>query len=160
MGDEKMITEVEVFPKLFGLIKEMHNLSKRDVKHSGMFLGRGRIIDLLAVADHPLSQRELADLAKIKPGSVTEVLERLERDKLVKRERLENDRRVIHVRLTEKGRAAYEKMVEQRLEFGRHLLSGIPQEELGTFVNVIDQMENNLHKYYGDRLDKEGEKID
>lgn len=98
-----MITDDEVFPRLFSLIRQMHNLSKRNVKHSGMFLGRGRIIHILAMRDQPLSQRELADMANIKPGSLTEVLERLERDDLIKRERLVNDRRVIHVRLTAKG---------------------------------------------------------
>lgn len=103
IGDGRMITDDEVFPRLFSLIRQMHNLSKRNVKHSGMFLGRGRIIHILAMRDQPLSQRELADMANIKPGSLTEVLERLERDDLIKRERLVNDRRVIHVRLTAKG---------------------------------------------------------
>ena len=91
IGDGRMITDDEVFPRLFSLIRQMHNLSKRNVKHSGMFLGRGRIIHILAMRDQPLSQRELADMANIKPGSLTEVLERLERDDLIKRERLAID---------------------------------------------------------------------
>ena len=154
--DGRMITDDEVFPRLFSLIRQMHNLSKRNVKHSGMFLGRGRIIHILAMRDQPLSQRELADMANIKPGSLTEVLERLERDDLIKRERLANDRRVIHVRLTAKGRKAYQKLVEERHEFGNHLLEEIDQEDLARFVKVVNMMDKNLHRYYGDRLPKEG----
>lgn len=162
MGDGRMITDDEVFPQLFSLIRQMHNLSKRNVKHSGMYLGRGRIIHILAMRDQPLSQRELADMANIKLGSLTEVLERLERDNLIKRERLANDRRVIHVRLTTKGRKAYQKIVEERHEFGSHLLEGIKQEDLVRFVKVVNMMEKNLHCYYGDRLSKErkGERFD
>lgn len=158
-----MITDNEVFPSLFKLISQMHNLSKRDVKHSGMFLGRGRIIHILALSDRPLSQRELADMAKIKPGSLTEVLERLERDELIQRERQKNDRRIIHVCLTEKGRKTYEKIVAERHQFGCHLLTGIDQEDLERFIKVLTMMEKNLHHYYGDRLpknEKEGEKLD
>lgn len=163
IGDERMITDNEVFPRLFGLIRQMHNLSIKNAKNSGMFLGRGRIIHILALSDRPLSQRELADMAKIKPGSLSEVLDRLERDNLVKRERLANDRRIIHVRLTPKGRESYEKIVEERHSFGSHLLAGIDQGDLESFIKVINMMGENLHHYYGDQLpkdEKEGEQFD
>lgn len=54
IGDGRMITDDEVFPRLFSLIRQMHNLSKRNIKHSGMFLGRGRIIHILVMRDQPL----------------------------------------------------------------------------------------------------------
>ncbi|MBU3830418.1 MAG: MarR family transcriptional regulator [Candidatus Limosilactobacillus merdavium] len=156
-----MITDDEVFHSLYGLTHQMHKLSKR--KHSGIFLGQGKIIYILALSKEPLSQRELADKAKVKPGSLTEVLERLERDQMIKRERLAEDRRVIHVRLTEEGQKAYQKMRAERHQFGRNILSGINQDELATFVKVINSMESNLHHYYGERLPqntKEGDKND
>lgn len=155
IGDEIVVTDDKVFSRLFGLIRQMHNLSKKNVQHSGMFLGQGRIIHILAMRDQPLSQRELADMARIKPGSLTEVLERLERDGLVKRERLANDRRVIHVRLTAKGQQVYEKILAERHEFCQHLLAGIDQKDLESFVKVLDLMERNLHHYYGERLPKD-----
>lgn len=150
-----MVTDDEVFSRLFGLIRQMHNLSKSDVKHSGAFLGQGRIIHILAMHNQPLSQRELADMANIKPGSLTEVLERLERDGMVKRERLASDRRVIHVRLTKKGQQSYEKIVARRHEFSHQLLSGIDQQDLQSFIGVLNSMEENLHRYYGERLPKD-----
>lgn len=152
-----MLTGDEVFPRLYGLIQQMHILSKQNAKHSGTFLGRGRIICILAQRANPISQRELADIATIKPGSLTQVLERLERDDLIRRERLVNDRRVIHVQLTDKGEKAYQQMNKERRQFGQHLLEGISQDDLASFIHVLSAMEDNLHHYYGDPLTKKKE---
>lgn len=50
-----------------------------------------------------LSGRAVAEAVSLSQPTVTSILDRLERDRLVVRERSASDRRVVHVRLTEAG---------------------------------------------------------
>ena len=61
-----------------------------------------RILD----RDGELDQRILRQELRIQPGSLSELLGKLEQKGLIERERIEADRRRVTVRLTESGRAA------------------------------------------------------
>lgn len=65
---------------------------------------------LLAVGSSDgLTQREVAERCYVTSGTVTGVVDTLERDGLVVRERSTDDRRVVHVRLTRVGRTRLDK---------------------------------------------------
>ena len=55
----------------------------------------------------PISQRELSIMMKVKDSSATRLIDRLERDGLVKRDKLPDDRRVIILSLSEEGAALF-----------------------------------------------------
>lgn len=81
-----------------------------------MMYGQEKIIKLLEL--HPgVSQRELADLAKLKPASLTEAIERLERDGLIQRQRDQQDRRVIRVQLTKQGQTRAQQISKEHQKF-------------------------------------------
>jgi len=61
------------------------------------------ILYALLLSEHPLSPTGLSKILPIEPQSITAVLDRLERRKLVVRRRSSKDRRAIHVRLTPDG---------------------------------------------------------
>ena len=61
-----------------------------------------RILDKLGAMD----QRQLRQELDIQPGSLSELLSKLEQKGLIERERAEDDRRRVTVRLTEAGQAA------------------------------------------------------
>jgi DNA-binding MarR family transcriptional regulator len=67
-----------------------------------------RYLLLLTVKGAPdgserMSFTELAQRLKVSPNTVTELVTRAERARLVRRERAEHDQRVVYVRLTEEG---------------------------------------------------------
>ena len=96
-----VVTYEEFFKRLASLAKDINNTIHYSALPSN-FRGQGRIIELIA-RHEGCTQRELAGLAQIKPGSLTEVMERLERNQYVVRRRDERDRRMIRVYLTEQG---------------------------------------------------------
>lgn len=62
---------------------------------------------------------ELGEATLITKGTLTGVLDRLERKGLLERQGVERDRRALHVRLTDKGEALFRKVFPAHAEFMR-----------------------------------------
>lgn len=149
------VADDEVFQQLFCLIGEIHHVALKKPANKASFRGQGRLIHLLA-HNKDVSQRELAGLAQVKPGSISEVLERLEKDKIVKRWRDDSDRRIVRVRLTSKGEQLYQENREARHQFESELLQTVTDDEREVFVRVIQKMRHQLAGHYGDLLPQKG----
>lgn len=143
----------EIFIKLFRLMTNINTVAHK--VHSSGFRGQGRIIHLLARQSHPLTQRDLADQAHIKPGSLSQLLERMERQEMIVRHRCKDDRRVVKVTLTEKGRSLYDHINQQRIAFEHQLTQNLTATERQSFCQVLDEMTTRLQEYYGDQLERE-----
>ncbi|KRL28662.1 hypothetical protein FD27_GL001662 [Limosilactobacillus frumenti DSM 13145] len=141
-----------LFIKLFRFVTNINEIAHK-VQSSG-FRGQGRIIHLLAQEGEPLTQRELAERAHIKPGSLSQLLERMDRQKIIARHRCSNDRRVVKVSLTAKGQSMYDQINQQRVEFEQNLTKDLTDGERQHFCQVLDRMEHSLQHYYGDQLEK------
>lgn len=80
--------------------------------------GQGGILSLLNKTDQ-ISQKELQDMLRIQPGSLSEILMKLEKKGLIIRRKDEEDRRKSVLYLTEAGKAAVKeqdpRMGEQQL---------------------------------------------
>lgn len=80
--------------------------------------GQGGILSILNKKDH-ISQKELQDMLRIQPGSLSEILMKLEQKGLIVREKDAQDRRKSILYLTEAGKAAIKeqrpRMEEQQL---------------------------------------------
>lgn len=85
-------------------------------KKCGKMRGQKRILDILLCHPH-MSQKALQHQLEIKPGSMSEIIVKMEMKGLICRERDEKDHRKMVIRLTEEGR---KKAEENR---------GDPQEE-------------------------------
>lgn len=146
----------QLFQQLFCLFMEIHHVALKRPANKASFRGQGRLIHLLA-KNKGVSQRELATLAQVKPGSISEVLERLEKNKIVKRWRDETDRRIVRVKLTAKGEELYQENLAARHQFETELLATVTPEEQRTFSTVLQKMQQQLEANYGDLLAKNGE---
>ena len=91
-----------------------------------------RILDRLGGMD----QRELRGQLRIQPGSLSELLSKLEQKGLIARERTEADRRRVTVSLTEEGRAALTPG-DAAADDPFAALSGEEQETLRTLLEKI-----------------------
>ena len=86
---------------LMGLWIRSHKaLERRPSDHRGV----RRVLRLLELGDGSLSQRELTELMDVQPGSLSELLGKMEFRGLITRERDEQDRRKVTVSLTEAGK--------------------------------------------------------
>lgn len=96
--------------------------------------------------NEPISQKELASLMNIKDSSVARLVDRMERDGLIKRVENPKDKRVKFLELTNNGRNQIEALLPEGKYFSDLLLEGITNEELLTFYKVLDKMSINIKK--------------
>jgi DNA-binding MarR family transcriptional regulator len=83
---------------------------------------------------------EIAKVAGLSPGAVTQVCDELVRLGLVERERSDADRRVVYVQLTEAGRQRVEQIRRQRAERIMDIVRQLEQEEVETFERVLHKV--------------------
>lgn len=83
-----------------------------------------------------ITQKELSEILGIQPASVSELLMKLERKGLVRREKDEQDRRSIKVQLTEDGQKHFSESDEEMTD-PFHALSPEEQEQLRTLLEKL-----------------------
>lgn len=91
-----------------------------------------------------ISQKDLALKMSVKDSSIARLLDRMERDNLVRREKSIVDRRITKVVLTDKGKEMREELLPEGEKFSNILLNGISEEELQVFDDVLCKMVKNI----------------
>jgi len=91
-----------------------------------------------------ISQKDLALKMSVKDSSIARLLDRMERDNLVRREKSIEDRRITNVFLTDKGKEMREELLPEGEKFSNILLDGISEEELQIFDDVLCKMVKNV----------------
>ena len=134
------ISDEMLFGHLFLLGMDIRMVSKP--KQRG-FHGQGRVLFLLSKHEN-ISQRELASLAQVKPGSMTEILTRMERDGLITRQRDVSDKRVIHVRLTKAGTELAKENHQRHQWFCKTLFGTLSDEEKAELNRLILKIDQNI----------------
>lgn len=108
--------------------------------HGGGRSGRAPIICLIAKHDGQMSQQELGSYFELKPGSLSEILTKIEAAGLIERTRNPEDRRQLFIRLTEAGQAEAAREQAARINFRREAFSCLTlqeQEELAVMLEKI-----------------------
>ena len=109
--------------------------------HGGGISGKAPIVCLLAKQPTgELSQQELGMHFDLKPGSLSEILSKLEMGGLIERNRNPKDRRQLTIRLTEAG---WEKArVEQaaRIRFRERAFSALTHDEREQLAEMLEKI--------------------
>lgn len=108
--------------------------------HSGGRSGRAAIICLLAKNGGQMSQQELGAYFELRPGSLSEILAKIENAGLIERTRNPEDRRQLSIRLTEKGTEEARREQEARNRFRRSAFSCLSTEEQEQLVETLDRI--------------------
>ena len=93
-----------------------------------------------------LRLKDLGERLFIQPPSVTAVVDRLERQGLVKRSGSKADLRVRCVRLTSPGRKLLAEVLEGHAEQIENLFRGLSAAERATLQNLLGKFEEHLKK--------------
>lgn len=108
--------------------------------HSGGRSGRAAIICLLAKNGGQMSQQELGTRFELKPGSLSEILAKIENAGLIERTRNPEDRRQLTIRLTDKGTEEAAREQEGRNRFRRQAFACLNEAEQEQLLDMLDKI--------------------
>lgn len=108
--------------------------------HGGGRSGKIPILCMLDRNNGMLSQQELGSRFELKPGSLSEILSKLEAAGLIERTRDPKDRRQLFVRLTDQGRAAAQKAHEGREAFRQKAFTCLSPEEQDQLIDMLERI--------------------
>lgn len=99
------------------------------------------------------SQKELAERLNIKPSTITVMLNRMTKAKLIERRQDPEDQRISRVYLTERGREVCGKVKETMKVLEEECFDNFSAEEKVLLRRLLTQMRNNLIKACDKSLD-------
>ena len=73
-------------------------------------------------------------------GSLTRLIDQMEKRSLVTRARSDKDRRVVTLALTPRGRSLVEALAPKVMDFWNELLSGFRHDEVDTLINLLTRL--------------------
>ncbi len=98
-----------------------------------------------------LSLSTLSERIRAQNSTVTGIVDRMEREGLVRRERSKADRRVVHIRLSEKGARLAREIQVEPMEIFRGALLSLPHADLRDLLRIM----NKLQKYVRNQVTAE-----
>ncbi len=120
-------------------------LSEARLKPLGF--GVGHLPVLVALRDGQVgSQRELAQFARIEQPSMAQMLARMERDGLIRREPDPTDGRSSRISLTPAARTGFPEACVVLLQGNREALSGFSDQEAAQLVALLIRLMANLDR--------------
>jgi DNA-binding MarR family transcriptional regulator len=109
--------------------------------------GQGRVLALLKIKPE-ISQKEMAQILDMRPQSLGELLEKLERNGYITREHSAEDHRIMNVKLTEAGKELLEQNTEQ--SFSEDLFNRLNEEEKSQLNDFLDRIIATLKEKFAE----------
>ena len=118
---------------------------RADARFRGIGIRTGQFPVLLALKEHGrLSQSELARLAGVEQPTMAQILGRMERDGLIRREPDQNDRRISHVSLTEASLQKVQPARELLMEGDDEAIAGLSDIEIAYLSTLLNRVISNV----------------
>lgn len=142
---------------LVTLFFDISRLSKRQASkqkkgNSELFLGQFRCIYTL-LNTGAIEQKKLAEILNIRSTSLSELLVRLEKKKLIFRVPSKNDRRTWVISLTDEGKTEAEKYKQSRAKAYVEMVAPLSTEEKEELFHIFSKIKEHYKA-----IEQEGEK--
>lgn len=115
----------------------------RKARDCGLLRGQPHILEYLATNDG-CSQTDVCEAWDLDKSTVSGLVERMERDGLIRVEREEGNRRKKNLFLTPKGSELCVKMNQYMEQLDQTAFQGISEEEQKQFMDVLSRVYQNL----------------
>lgn len=119
-------------------------LNIRDISQTMLALYEGRSsqkrVLIILSESGDISQRELTVRLGIKPASVSELLARLEDNRMVTREASKADRRIQIISLTDEGRQLAAALKSQRQKRHERMFDALSDDEKQAFLSYLERI--------------------
>lgn len=125
---------------MLGAVHEMEARLEGALGQVGLSLAKFGVLAKLAEAGEPLALGCLADRCSCVRSNMTQLIDRLEGDKLVVRVDDPNDRRSIKAALTPEGRSRYEEGVRLLDETEQEIFHRMPASERAALSRLLRTM--------------------
>jgi len=121
--------------------KEIRNLFRSEF---GVTLPRFDLMSALYREQGGLTMGELSRRLLVSNGNVTGIVERLQKEGLVKRWVLPTDRRIYSVGLTQKGRTEFKRIADRHKEWIADIFGDLDDDELTQMISMMDRIRDVL----------------
>lgn len=121
----------------FELMRRMQRCGHLLYHRRGGNDSQGRILRILQRNGGAMTQKELQETVHIKPGSLSEVVAKVEAAGLVGRERHPEDKRSVLLRLTPAGEARAAEMEAQVQELSLQLFAPLSPEDKESLYRIL-----------------------
>jgi DNA-binding MarR family transcriptional regulator len=128
---------------LRGFYLRSHRVIDRIMIAQGASFARARLLIYVAQKG-PTRSIDLATNFGYAPRTVTEAVDGLERDGLVRRDPDPDDRRAKRISLTDEGMAAAKSAEESRLGYVESVFSALTAEEREVMIRLVDKLNDRL----------------
>ncbi len=132
--------------KVYDAQRLMHRTLEVALKPHDLTPGQWNLLNQLDRAG-ALSQKALAERTRKEQATITRYLDTLERKGLVVRSRDEHDRRAHVITLTDQARTLLKQVESVAEDAADRLIDNISQEEIDTFLDVLDRLKANASVY-------------
>lgn len=121
------------------IVKNMIICSRylRYYRHKNM--AQDRVIELLGANGPKMSQKEIQNRLGIRPGSVSELISKLENRGLVIKEKGDEDKRTFNIVLTKEGEKEYREILGTEEKY-KDLFSSLSTAECGMLNELLDKL--------------------
>ncbi|ABG05206.1 transcriptional regulator, MarR family [Rubrobacter xylanophilus DSM 9941] len=138
--------------RLLSLTNMVEGRLRRNLRaHYGVTLPRFDV--MAALYDKEPAGASMGDIAQrllVTNGNVTGIVERLEREGLVRRRQRPEDRRSYIVRLTEEGRRSFEAMAKDLEGWVATMFAGLDEEEIGHLAELLGKAKRSVRSTAGE----------
>lgn len=125
-----MITTSSVLLGVMAAVERRHGLSNAAAQTLAIIEGAGE----------PLAPSVIADRLMITTGSMTSLLDTLEKRGLVRRQPHPSDRRRLLVELTPEGQALVDAFLPELVAVQTELVAGLSEADRATAVHLVEQL--------------------
>lgn len=151
--DEKEIIKdlVEIEMRMLEVKNLFAGISTEMVKSSvgimGFAVNMSQLKAMTAFSeDSLLSMGELCKMANVKMPSMTEVVDRFEKEGILERIRGEEDRRVVKVKMTEKGKKMHQEVLKRRADELTKMFGVLTTQDREKLVDSLKSVSKILTK--------------
>ena len=124
------------------LMRQMRRCNHLLYHKFSLNFSQNRILSVLN-REGPMTQKALMCRMQIQPGSLSEVLSKVEGAGLVERRRCEDDRRNFEIRLTEEGVKQAEAFERDRRDMAQLLFEPLSQSEKEQLMDILTKLHDH-----------------
>lgn len=135
MSDANERTEVGRL--LFEVEKMVKQHMRRHFEPAGLTMPQGSVLGVLLENGGEVKMTDIAGKLSLSNSTVSGIVDRLEKQRLVTRRRSEDDRRVVYVGITPKFMEIHRETVEKLDRIFDNILSNGTQEEIRTIIDGL-----------------------
>jgi DNA-binding MarR family transcriptional regulator len=128
------------------VVKNEEDVFRRKV---GVSYQKTLILMVMESFENPVTAVELARVLQRNPNTVSMILDRMEKQSLVKKVRSQIDRRLVHVRMTPTGKEKLAEAIGVSNDLVGRIVTGFSTEELKVFAKFLDKITSQAARETG-----------